>query len=347
MSFAYNFVKYSGRLALPYFFGRLEINGYQNIPDNSPFIIAPNHQNAFLDAVLMGVFLKKEVHFLTRSDVFIPPFNGMLKALNMMPVYRIRDGYEKLSKNDEIFAYCRSLLQEEQPVLIFPEGNMDEGHFLRPLTKGISRLAFQSQEVLEKDLFILPVGINYFHHYRPRHKCIINFGQPINVRDYLEDYAANKPKTLIKLRDEITERIKDLLLIPDQHGYKKNIYALNRGNEHLGFMELRDQISEGDFKTVNYYTWPRWTRSILVIFNPLAITVVNHILKNLIRDKQFTSSLKYTLGLVFSVIWWILVFCIAWYFYGFIKSAIVTIFIIVMLFVRADLGKYVDPIEEL
>ena len=344
MSFAYNFVKYSGRLALPLFFGRLEINGSEHIPKDAPFIIAPNHQNAFLDAVLMGVYLKKEVHFLTRSDVFVPPFISMLSALNMMPVYRIRDGYEKLSKNDEIFARCRSLLNNQKPVLIFPEGNMDEGHFLRPLTKGISRLAFQSQSELNEDLFILPVGINYFHHYRPRHKCIINFGQPINVTDFINDLEKSKPKALIKLRNTITEGIKELMLIPEKEDYDKKLYALNRANEHLPFKELKKQIQNNAFRRVNYFRWPRSVRTLLTIFNPAAIILVNHILKNVIGDKQFTSSLKYTLGLVFSAIWWLIIFVVGWLYIGIFESLFITSFVILMLFVRADLAKFIDPL---
>ena len=163
MSLLYKFVKYSGRIGLPLYFGELEINGKEHIPRDVPFLIAPNHQSAFLDAVIMGVYNPKPVHFLTRSDVFVSPFIGALKALNMMPVYRLRDGYEKLSKNEEIFAKCEQLLAQGLPVLIFPEGNMGDGHFLRPLTKGTARLAIQSYEHLGTEVQILPVGINYFN----------------------------------------------------------------------------------------------------------------------------------------------------------------------------------------
>jgi len=168
MSLLYQFLSRSGRMALPFYFGRLEVNGKEHIPRDAPYIIAPNHQSAFLDAVLMGCFHRKPVSFLTRSDVFVEPFTKVLTALNMMPVYRIRDGYEKLSKNEEVFARCREILSSGNPVLIFPEGNMGEGHFLRPLTKGTSRMAIQSQLEITKDIYILPVGINYFHHEQAR-----------------------------------------------------------------------------------------------------------------------------------------------------------------------------------
>ena len=87
MTWLYFLVKNIGKVCVPLFFGRLEINGREHIPKDHSFIIAPNHQNAFLDAILMGVYLRKPVHFLTRSDVFVPPFLGVLHSLNMMPVY--------------------------------------------------------------------------------------------------------------------------------------------------------------------------------------------------------------------------------------------------------------------
>jgi len=209
MGLLYSFVKNTGRIGLPLYFGRLDINGKEHIPKDLPFIIAPNHQSAFLDAVMMGVNCDKPMHFLTRSDVFVSPFIGALRALNMMPVYRIRDGYDKLSKNEEVFAKCNDLLSRGLPVLIFPEGNMGNGHYLRPLTKGTSRMAIQAQENIDEDVMVLPVGINYFHHDRPRYKCIVNYGKPIRVRDYLDLYNQHKAKGLIKLRNDLSDKIKE------------------------------------------------------------------------------------------------------------------------------------------
>ena len=343
MSIPYFLVKYIGKLALPVFFGKLEINGKSNIPTDRPFIIAPNHQNAFLDAVLMGVFNSKEVHFLTRSDVFVAPFIRALKSLNMMPVYRIRDGYDKLSKNDEIFERCVQLLKEATPVLIFPEGNMDEGHFLRPLTKGISRLAFQAQDSLEEDLLILPVGINYFHHYRPRYKCIINFGPPLEVQKYYEQVNVNKARALIQLRDDLTLRIKRLMLIPNKESYLHKTTALNRANERFDFGQMRSKIETDNFQTVKYFNWVRYIRIFLIPFNPVSILLIRYLLTHKIKDIQFRLSIKYTLGLVLSIIWWLILFLICLYFFNLLIAFGVVLISIVLLFLRADLAKFIDP----
>jgi len=344
MSLLYQFVKYTGKIGLPLYFGRLEINGRPNIPKDTPFILAPNHQSAFLDAIMMGVYNDKPVHFLTRSDVFVSPFIGALTALNMMPVYRIRDGYEKLSKNEEVFAKCDALLAKGLPVLIFPEGNMGAGHYLRPLTKGTSRMAIQAQLKMDKDVLIVPVGINYYHHDRPRYKCIINFGTPIRVRSYLSEYEKHKAKGLIKLRNDLASAIKSLLIIPNSENYDSKVKGLNRNNEKYPFVDVKNKIDADHLRVPQYYNLVRIVPRVLSIFNPVAIGAVHYLLRSVIKDRQFTASLKYTLGLLLSVMWWIIVFASFSYFYNFKVGILATAISILALFLRSEIKKYTDPV---
>lgn len=343
MSIPYLFFKYTGRVALPLYFGKLEINGRENIPKEGPYIIAPNHQNAFLDAILMGVYNSKPVHFLTRADVFVKPFLGALASLNMLPVYRKRDGYEKLRKNEETFAYCQTLLSNGKPVLIFPEGNMAEGHFLRPLTKGIARLALQTQQQLDDELMILPVGINYYSHHNPRYKCIINFGKPLVVNDYIDLYISHKAKGLIQLRGDLSTRMKELLLIPDDKNYCEKLNAFNRNNEHYNFSEFRQAIASGGYKEADYNPTLNTVAMLLAIFNPLSIGGVNFLFKNIIKEKQFTSSIKYILGLVLSVIWWVLLFLVLSLLANYQLALAATLLSIIVLFVRSWILKRSIP----
>ncbi len=344
MSLLYKFVKHSGRFGLPFYFGRLEINGKEHIPKEAPYIIAPNHQSAFLDAVLMGTYHKKPISFLTRSDVFVQPFTKVLDKLNMMPVYRIRDGYEKLSKNEEVFARCRDILASGNPVLIFPEGNMGRGHFLRPLTKGTSRMALQSQLAIQNDLYILPVGINYFHHERARYKCIVNYGPPILVRDYLGAYQSHKAKALISLRDELSSRIKELLLIPDKSDYPDHHPALNRHNEKYGFSTLKHMMASGDYKKARYYPYLKWLPRLLALSNPLAIFGVQYVLKHKLKERQFESSIKYVLGYYLSLIWWTALFIVVMLIADWRVALLATFISIVLLLIRSWIKKMTDDI---
>ena len=335
MSFLYKFVKYYGRVALPLYFGKLEINGRENVPKNAPFIYAPNHINAFLDAVIIGVYSKKDVHFLTRSDVFVKPYIWMLEGLNMLPVYRIRDGYEQLKKNDHTFDTCFALLKEGKPVLIFPEGNLAGVHFLRPLTKGISRLSFQAQEKQDEDVYVVPVGLNYFHPNHPRRKLIINFGEPIRVRDYDEMLSQNKAKALKALRDNVHLGISNQLILSKEEDLQSSKrFILNKENENLNFNQLRAKSLEADeLKPETNYPNLRPLVILLSVPNFIPLLSIRYILKKL-KDKQFINSIKFAIGAFALPIWWLILFILCAAFSS-VQTGLLVVFIAVgSIFVR-------------
>ncbi|MEL6389656.1 MAG: 1-acyl-sn-glycerol-3-phosphate acyltransferase [Bacteroidota bacterium] len=342
MSLLYQFVKWSGRIAMPLYFGKIEVNGRENIPTDQPYIFAPNHQAAFLDALIVGIQNGPEVSFLTRSDVFVDPFKPILRALNMMPVYRIRDGYDKLKLNDEVFARCQRLLSMGKPVLIFPEGNMGEGHHLRPLTKGTARMAFTAQSDLAKDLFIIPVGINYFHHWHPLHKLTLNYGAPIRVRDFADLYDANKAKGLITLRDTMHTAIAKLLIIPERTpSYEDQVHVFGRRYEALPFSEVRKVASyPQSLKPEPYYKWLTPMVWLFEVPNLPVIYIIRSVIRRM-QDDLFAGSLKYVLSLVLFPIWWLIVLVVTSVSYGIDLGICLTSLAAASLFLSQMIKKWV------
>lgn len=241
----YNFIKLLARVAVEMFYKPIEINGLENIPDNNPHLIfAPNHQSAFLDAVLVAVFSKRPIYFLTRADVFSFPFKYFLYSLNMMPVYRQRDGMQSLSKNEAVFKACRELVQDGKPILLFPEASQLLVHYLRPLSRGLSRIAYLSQENFDNEVLVIPVGINYFNHTRAGVKLILNFGRPISIKK-LKDQYPNRQDCLNAIRDTCFERLANVMLIPeDDHTYDLKTKYLSSEYAQLNFEELKSLIQE-------------------------------------------------------------------------------------------------------
>ena len=202
---------------------------------------------------------------------------------------------------------------------------------------------FQTQEKMNSDLMIVPVGINYFHHYRPRNRCIINFGNALRVKDYQKRYHENKAKGLIALKDDLTIAMKEQLLIPDKADYNDKKKALNRLNERKGFKELKSSISTNTFDTAKYYSWLGPVANSLTLFNPLSINLVHYILRKKIKEKQFTASLKFSMGLFLSIIWWLLLFVVFLFFTNW-KWAILAVFISIgFLILRSELFKLSIP----
>ena len=88
-----------------------------------------------LDPLLVGCNIKRPITSLTRSDVFGGPLQWFMDALNMLPVYRIRNGYANLKKNEAIFKQCKNLLSKNQWIMMFSEAAHHDEFYLQSLSK--------------------------------------------------------------------------------------------------------------------------------------------------------------------------------------------------------------------
>ena len=171
------------------FYKKVEVVGQENIPKDKPIIFASNHQNAFMDPVLIAVHLTKPTYYLVRADVFKKPLVAKIfNSINMMPVYRERDGVDTKQANLGVFNRCYDILKKNRPIIIFPEGNHGRRKTLRPLNKGFARIAGGAEQKYGKEIDgqIVPVGINYSDHYNMGAELLIVFGEPIKSDDYLK-----------------------------------------------------------------------------------------------------------------------------------------------------------------
>ena len=143
---------------------------------NGPLLLAANHPNSFLDAVILDILFKKPIWSLARGDVFKKPFYiKLLTKLKILPVYRTSEGVENLEANYQTFDSCKEIFQQNGIVLMFSEGKCINEWHLRPLKKGTARLATTSwQEGI--DVKVLPVGINYSSFRKFGKNIFLNFG---------------------------------------------------------------------------------------------------------------------------------------------------------------------------
>lgn len=303
--FVYNFLKQVAKACVFLYFSKIEINGIEKVPTgDNPIIFAPNHQGAFMDAVIVGVLSPIPVFYLTRSDVFKPATNWFLSALNMMPIYRIRDGYASLSKNEAIFETCKNLLLEDKQILIFPEGNHAETHYLRPITKGISRIALNSQLENPKDIIVVPVGINYFHHTRSGNKLILNYGESINVQDFLPENKEIKPRDLNDFRKEVVRKMQACLVLSTDENYEKRKHIFNRKNENIEFDALKVFAEKEErLETEKIHGWAKLVSLLLLIPNFPAFLLYYWVEKNKIGQVAFISSIKIAFGMFVFPTW--------------------------------------------
>jgi 1-acyl-sn-glycerol-3-phosphate acyltransferase len=197
------------RLAIRLFYRKVEIRGEENLPKEGPVLLAPNHQNAFMDALLPATLCPRVIHFLVRADVFkSATARRFFESIHMMPVYRQRDGIQNLAKNEETFQQCYEILRSGKVLLLFPEATHEGVRKLRPLSKGFTRILFGALEGHENlDIKVVPLGLNYSNYSDSQSRVLMSYGKPISVQDYHDQIVENKAKAMNRLKEKVFEEL--------------------------------------------------------------------------------------------------------------------------------------------
>ncbi len=231
-SWGYYFLKIYGRMMHYFYYGRIRIRGRETIPFGEPLIFAPNHQNALMDALAVLYTIPRQMVFMARADIFRKGlFSSLLTFLKILPIYRIRDGYATLQQsNTEVFDKTVEVLRSNTPLVVLPEGSHEGIHRLRPLKKGIARIAFQTEESCDFKLGIniIPVGLDYSRYEKSGSELLVQYGLPIKVSDYAALYRENPAKGLNALIDELKKRISELMIDIQNEEYYEMIDILRR-----------------------------------------------------------------------------------------------------------------------
>lgn len=179
----YQALKILGQPAIRIFCKRVEINDPALLNEQGPLLLAANHPNSFLDAIILDLYFQTAIYSLARGDAFISPsVSRILRSLKILPVYRTSEGVENLNDNYKTFDACLEIFQKKGTVLMFSEGKCINEWHLRPLKKGTARLALRAWEQ-GIPLRVLPVALNYDSFDRIGKTVIIRFGKIIEQKD--------------------------------------------------------------------------------------------------------------------------------------------------------------------
>lgn len=194
------------------FMRKIHVHNHKGVPSDRPVLLAANHPTAFVDPCLLCTFLDPPIYNMTRGDIFQKPFyRKLLESINMFPVFRVRDGYTGRDRNEEVFEYCIDKLKNKRVVTIYVEGEHHLEKRVRPVQKGIARIAFAAYERHRlDDLQIVPAGCNYVLGDRPRDEVMINIGAPILLKDYWDDYQRDPAGTTQQLCKDIEKALQSV-----------------------------------------------------------------------------------------------------------------------------------------
>lgn len=337
----YYFTKYIIWIITNCYFRKIRIYGLENIPKNGGVLFSPNHQGAFMDPLLIGCNIDRPVTSLTRSDIFGGPMQWFMDALKMLPVYRIRNGYTNLKKNEAIFNRCKKLLSDNQSIMMFSEAGHHNEFFLKPLSKGSSRLAYEAQENSDNPIYIVPVGINYGHHRNPLCDLHLVFGEAIIINSFTEAYG-EKPERINAIRESLELYMKKCLWLPekDEHyeGRKKLIHS---ANTKMSFQEMKKGIEKKILPPKKRIEKQKWHKLIIGLFsipNLPPLIILKKIL-GLFKDVVFYSSIKMSAGFFLFVLWWTIIFLSVGILLSWNIGLVVTVVCVIFLYIRQFLSN--------
>ena len=213
-------------IGLLFYFRKIKVFGHESIPKDKPILFVANHRNGLIDPILIATAPLQILHFLTRASAFKNPIaDFLLRSINMLPVYRIRDGKDSIAKNQEIFEACYEIFAKGESVLIFPEGNHGLPRRVRPLSKGFTRIAYGFLDKYpDKALYIVPIGLNYTNILRPFRDVSLYYGKAFLANDYYNPSDENQ--AIDTLKNKVYEDLKVLtthIENLDQHDVIENI----------------------------------------------------------------------------------------------------------------------------
>ena len=149
----------------------------EELPEDGAVILAPNHTNTLMDALVMLAGGKDAVAFGARADIFRKPaIARILHFLRIVPMVRQRDGLEHVSENYETFV----------------------------------RIALKS--ALSRQTWLVPTGINYTDFFRYRGACEVRYGTPIDVNAFVREHEELSESQLLQaLRAHLEQQMARLV----------------------------------------------------------------------------------------------------------------------------------------
>lgn len=177
------------RLVLPAYFQQIRAVGQEYVPSSGPLILAPTHRARWDSLVLPAIMGRsatgRDLHYMVTADEvrglqgwFIRRLGGFAVNVRSPSIASLRHGID--------------LLQQQQILVIYPEGGIFRGSQIRRLKPGLARLALQAESQSRQQMGrplgvkILPVGIHYDSpqpHWRS--SVELRIGRPLEVASYL------------------------------------------------------------------------------------------------------------------------------------------------------------------
>jgi 1-acyl-sn-glycerol-3-phosphate acyltransferase len=156
-------------------FTRMRIEGREHLPATGAYIVAPVHRS-YVDTPISACISTRRIRYMGKQEIWkYPSIGWLVSALGAFPVNRGHADREALTR-------CIRILENGEPLTLFPEGERKDGPVVHPLFDGAAYVAAKA------GVPIVPVGIGGSARVMPRHakmihphKVCVVIGEPIWV----------------------------------------------------------------------------------------------------------------------------------------------------------------------
>lgn len=213
----YSFFRWMAGIALHWFYSDIRVLAREWVPVDGPLIVAANHPNSLVDALVAGWILPRRLSITAKATLVENPVLAVLfRLLGIVPLRRVSDERKKElegsldpSRNEGAFERVIDVLQHSGVVLIFPEGRSHNNLAIAPLRSGLARIALQARDGRKiQDIKILPLGLKFEAKGEPNSVVIAEFAEPLALDGWPDASIEN-------LTAEVERRLRG---VADQNG---------------------------------------------------------------------------------------------------------------------------------
>jgi 1-acyl-sn-glycerol-3-phosphate acyltransferase len=183
------------------------------IPIEGPVIVAPNHFS-FLDHFFIAVYMRREVNFMAKSQLFSRPLQFIYTHGGVFPVRRGQ-------RDEEAFKTAHAVLARGGCVVMYAEGGRSRTGKLGEAKPGIGRLALESGATVVPSAIAGSAKVRNWKKLQFP-KVTVQYSDPIKFDQVVEDPTREQAQAA---SDAIFERIEKVYYGLAENGRKRSVEA--------------------------------------------------------------------------------------------------------------------------